>query len=72
MLSNMNPLVCLILLFGKYDGLIQLAPCLWRTDGLLPWKACVIVIDSKTREMWTFEFEEFLVKKQKGALPFTI
>jgi hypothetical protein len=72
MVSNQNPLGCVILLFGKYDAMVQLAPGVWPSKDLPAGKARVIVVDSKTREMWTFELGEFIAKKQNGTLPFTI
>lgn len=70
MLSNQNPLGCFILLFGKYDATIQLAPGVWECDELPAGKARIIVVDSRTRQLWTFELGEYLAKKQQGALPF--
>lgn len=72
MVSNQNPLGCAILLFGKYDAMIQLAPGVWPSKDLPAGSARVIVIDSRTRDLWTFELGEFIAKKQKAALPFAI
>lgn len=72
MVSNQNPLACVIILFGKYDAMVQLAPGVWQCKELPPGMARVIVVDSKTRELWTFHLVEFVSKKQKGKLPFMI
>jgi len=72
MVSNQNPLGCVVLLFGKYDAMIQLAPGVWESTELPAGKARVIVVDSKTRDVWTFELGEFIAKKQKAALPFAV
>ncbi len=72
MVSNQNPLGCFVLLFGRYDAMVQLAPDVWKSSSLPPGAARVIVVDSKTRDLWTFELGDFIAKKQARTLPFTI
>ena len=69
---NNNPLGFYALLFGKYNGLVQLAPGVWQGAGLLPGEGRVIVIDTGTREVFEFRFGEYVAHRTAKTLPFTI
>lgn len=72
MVSNQNPLGCYVLLFGKYDGMIQLAPDVWSSQELPPGNGRVLVVDSRTREFWEFKLDEFIGLKTAKRLPFRV
>ena len=70
--SNNNPLAFYALLFGKYNGLVQLAPGVWNGPGLSPGEGRVIVIDTATRRVFEFRFGEYVHPRTARTLPFTI
>ena len=70
--SNNNPLAFYAFLFGKYNGLVQLAPGVWEGPGLPAGEGRVIVIDTGTREVFEFRFGEYIHHRTAKTLPFDV
>jgi hypothetical protein len=67
---NQQPVAFSALLFGQFDGFVQLAERPIEGTGLKPDKGVVFVICCKTRQVASYDWEEFLRNQmiEKGQL----
>lgn len=63
---NLNPVSFYCILFGEFEGMIQIQDGVWQGPELQPGDGKIFIIDCKTRSLEELRFGEFIVKKGQG------
>jgi hypothetical protein len=66
---NTNPVSFYAMLFGEFEGVIQLQEGIWDGPGLAPLDGRIFIIDCKTRKLEELGLGEFVIRRSSGAYP---